>query len=160
MPRPGPGHRGEGYVAAQFVLLVLVIVGPTQFGGWPRGTIVATASVNAAVLVLVIAGVLLLGAGTRQLGANLTPLPYPKKGSTFVDRGIYRLVRHPLYGGLMLLAVGWSVRRGGGLALLYAGLLIALLAAKSRIEERWLVARYPDYGAYCARTKRFLPFVW
>lgn len=142
------------------MLLVLVIVGPRQFDGWPGGVIVPTAPVSAAVLVLVAAGVLLLGAGTRRLGANLTPLPYPKDGSTFVDRGIYRRVRHPLYGGLMLLAVGWGLRRGGGFALLYAGLLIALLAAKSRVEERWLAARYPGYAAYRTRTKRFLPFVW
>ena len=154
------GNRGEGYVATQFLLLVLVIAGPTQAGGWPPVLLAPGAAVNAIAVVLVAAGALLLGAGTLRLGSNLTPLPYPKRDSRLVDTGVYRYVRHPLYGGLILIAFGWSLRRGGGLSLLYAGLLVVLLVAKSRLEERWLAVRYPEYRAYRGRTRRFLPFLW
>jgi protein-S-isoprenylcysteine O-methyltransferase Ste14 len=158
--RPRFGSRGEGYVAAQLLLLVLVIAGPTQVGAWPPLSIPPNAPVGVAVIVLVAAGAVLLAAGTLRLGSNLTPLPFPKSDGTFVTGGVYRRVRHPLYGGLMLVALGWSLRRGGGLSLLYAGLLVALLTAKSRLEERWLISRYPDYAAYRRRTRRFVPFLW
>jgi protein-S-isoprenylcysteine O-methyltransferase Ste14 len=145
------GGRGELYVAAQFVLLALVIAGPTHIGGWPLDTVAVVST---------ICGALLLVAGTRQLGRQLTPLPYPKDDGALVDRGVYRYARHPIYGGLMLLALGWSLRRDGGLALAYAGLLAGLLFLKSRVEERWLLNRYPRYAAYRARTRRFIPWFW
>ena len=40
------------------------------------------------------------------------------------------------------MAAGWAFRRGGGLTLLYALLLVTLLAFKSRREETWLLARH------------------
>jgi protein-S-isoprenylcysteine O-methyltransferase Ste14 len=161
--RPVPpsrfGGRGESYVAIQFLLLALVIAGPAQVGGWP-GLLPDTLALRAFALTLSAVGALLLVAGGRRLGRNLTPWPVPKPTSTFVNQGVYRYARHPIYGGLILLAFGWSLRRGGGLALVYAGLLVALLFVKSRVEERWLDRRYEGYHAYRARTRRFVPFVW
>jgi protein-S-isoprenylcysteine O-methyltransferase Ste14 len=157
--RPRFGERGELYVVVQFVLLVLVIAGPVQIAGWP-GRLDERTVTNLLALALVVAGATLLLAGSRVLGRNLTPLPYPKEGGTLVSRGIYQYARHPIYGGLILLACGWSLRRGGGLVLLYALLLAVLLHVKSGREERWLAARFPAYGAYRARTRRFIPFVW
>jgi protein-S-isoprenylcysteine O-methyltransferase Ste14 len=159
VPRRTIGHRGELYVVAQFALLILVIAGPVSMGGWP-GQLTASLPLNVVAFGSAVAGVVLLSAGTRRLGPNLTPLPYPKHDGVFVDRGIYRVVRHPIYGGLMLLAFGWSLRRGGGLALAYTILLVVLLTLKSRAEERWLLGRYPGYAAYRLRTHRFVPFVW
>lgn len=60
----------------------------------------------------------------------------------------------------MLLAFGWSLRRGGALPLACAFLLAVVLVLKSRAEEHWLVGRYPGYAAYRLRTRRFVPFVW
>jgi protein-S-isoprenylcysteine O-methyltransferase Ste14 len=156
---PRFGARGEFYVVIQFVLLVLVIGGPVQISGWPD-RLTERVLTDVLAVVLVIAGAALLVAGTRTLGRNLTPLPYPKAGGTFVDRGVYRYARHPIYGGLMLLACGWSLRRGGALALAYSLLLAVLLHVKSGREERWLAARFPAYAAYRAHTRRFIPFVW
>lgn len=159
MVRPRFGARGESYVIAQFVLLLLVIAAPAHVRGWP-GRLPASLTLDTIAVALVVAGAVLLIAGTRSLGRNLTPLPYPKEDGVLVDRGIYTSVRHPIYGGLILVAFGWSLRRGGGLVLLYATLLASLLYVKSRREEDWLTARFPAYTAYRARTRRFLPFVW
>jgi protein-S-isoprenylcysteine O-methyltransferase Ste14 len=157
--RPRFGARGESYVIAQFVLMLVVIAAPAQVRGWP-GRLPPSLTLDVVVVASVVAGVVLLTAGTRGLGRNLTPLPYPKDNGVLVDRGIYTYVRHPIYGGLILVAFGWSLRRGGGLVLLYATLLAGLLYVKSRREEGWLTARFPAYTAYRARTRRFLPFVW
>jgi protein-S-isoprenylcysteine O-methyltransferase Ste14 len=146
-------------VAIQFVLLALVVAGPLQVRGWPE-RLEATATIGViAVMMIIAGGGLLVGAG-RRLGRNLTPLPVPKETGTLVTHGVYRYARHPIYGGLILLAFGWSLWRGGGLALAYASLLVGLLLAKSRVEERWLTRRYDGYAAYRARTRRFVPFVW
>ena len=74
--------------------------------------------------------------------------------------GIYARARHPIYGGAILLAAGWSLLfatpLGGALTLV----LLAFFELKARREEHWLVERYPEYEAYRARTrKRFLPYV-
>ena len=156
---PGRGRRGELYVVIQFVLLALVIVGPVQVGQWPV-VLPDHVAMSVAAIGLVLGGALLLITGSRRLGRNLTPLPYPKPDGTLVEQGIYRYVRHPIYGGLMLLAAGWSLRRGGGLVIGYTLLLAALLVAKARVEEQWLTAKHHGYPAYKARTRRFLPFVW
>jgi protein-S-isoprenylcysteine O-methyltransferase Ste14 len=39
----------------------------------------------------------------------------------------------------------------------FAALLAAFFRLKSEREERWLETRYPDYAAYRARTRRFIP---
>jgi protein-S-isoprenylcysteine O-methyltransferase Ste14 len=153
------GDRGEWLVVAQFVLLLLVIAAPAQIRAWPP-LVPEGALLRGLVLTFVALGSVLLIAGTRQLGPNLTPLPFPKPGGTFVQNGIYGYVRHPIYGGLALVAVGWALRRGGGLVLVHAVLLCAVLEVKSRVEERWLDQRYAGYAAYRRRTRRFIPLVY
>ena len=60
-------------------------------------------------LVLMAAGALLLGRALLDLGRNLTPTPRPRSDAELVDGGVYRLVRHPMYGGLLLTALGLSL---------------------------------------------------
>jgi protein-S-isoprenylcysteine O-methyltransferase Ste14 len=153
------GARGEWYVAAQFALMLAVAAGPVQVLGWPPRLAVGH-RLDLFAGGMMVVGLLLVLAGAHRLGTNLTPLPWPTAGGVLVDRGIYARVRHPIYGGLMLMAAGWACRRGGGLALLYAVLLVALLAFKSRREETWMLARHAGYDAYRRRSRRFLPFLW
>jgi protein-S-isoprenylcysteine O-methyltransferase Ste14 len=153
----GFGARGEGYVVLQSLLLLVVAVGPRgpalgDWAGHPATRLLA--------VVLVAAGAALALAGLLRLGRNLTPLPYPRESGVLVERGIYALVRHPIYGGLMLLALGGALGRNGVVPLAVAALLAVVLAAKSRREESWLESKHPGYAAYRSRTRRFLPFLW
>ena len=73
--------------------------------------------------------------------------------------GVYRRVRHPIYGGLILIAVGWSLI-SSPLALVFTFVLGLLLEVKSRLEESMLVQRFPEYDAYRDRVRwRFVPGV-
>jgi len=73
--------------------------------------------------------------------------------------GAYRLVRHPIYGGLILVALGWSLN-SSPLALVLTVTLALVLEAKSRLEESMLALRFPEYGAYRHRVRwRFVPGV-
>jgi protein-S-isoprenylcysteine O-methyltransferase Ste14 len=110
-------------------------------------------------VVLAIMGAVLVAASGRALGAAMTPLPEPKTGGQLVARGPYRLARHPMYGGVLLIFVGVSVARSALALVLTAGLAL-LLWRKSLVEERRLAERYADYEAYRSRTPhRFFPFI-
>lgn len=84
----------------------------------------------------------LLVAGVASLGPSLTPYPKPTEGSTLRERRAYRLVRHPIYGGFVLLGIGWSLLMSP-LALVPTALLFATFELKSRFEETLLAERYP-----------------
>jgi protein-S-isoprenylcysteine O-methyltransferase Ste14 len=100
-----------------------------------------------------------MGTGVVALGGALTPYPRPRPGAHLRDRGPYALVRHPIYGGVVLSALGWSLWRSP-LALAPSALTAAFLDLKSRREERWLEDTHPDYALYRQRVRgRLLPFV-
>jgi protein-S-isoprenylcysteine O-methyltransferase len=76
-----------------------------------------------------------------------------------VQTGLYRLVRHPSYTGLLIAFLGLGVFFANWLSIF--GLLIPItLAVFNRVakEEHALLASLgSEYAAYCARTKRFIP---
>jgi protein-S-isoprenylcysteine O-methyltransferase Ste14 len=105
-------------------------------------------------------GAILLVTAAANLGPSLSPLPEPAQNAEHVERGWYRLIRHPIYAGLILCAFGFAgaTRSWSRFALAFA--LALMLDAKSRDEERRLAARYPMYEAYAQRTKRFIPWLY
>jgi len=157
---PSLGPRGEGWVALQGVIFVTIAAaGVSLPGTWngPAATLAAAAGWS-----LIAAGVLLAGGGILALqgGDALTALPHPRDEATLVDRGAYRLVRHPIYGGLVLAAAGWALTRLSIAALLATIVLLAFFDLKRRREEAWLETRFPEYAAYRARTRRLIPWVY
>ena len=162
MPQPPwwKGSRGEWYVIAQFVFFALVIFGPRTWSGSPAWTspYAELGSIGGGILLLM--GGLLAVAGIFGLGANLTPLPYPKDQATLVETGPYRLVRHPIYSGAILMAFGWALWVHGWLTIGYAIILFVFFDVKSRREEQWLKAKFPGYVAYQKRVRKLIPFVY
>jgi len=155
---PELGRRGGGWVAVQAVLLAGVFLSALVGLGWPDELEIAAYAVSAALLA---SGASLLVAGAVQLGPALTPLPAPRQSGELVTHGLYRLVRHPLYGGGLLIALGWSGIFGSPLGLALTVLLELFFELKSRREEQWLVDHYPGYAEYRRRTpRRFVPFVY
>lgn len=103
-----------------------------------------------------------LGIGAvASFGTAITPSPQPRAGALLVDRGVYRLVRHPMYGAILCSTLGVGLAAQSVPALLVTALLAALLRFKSAREERILgvvVTRYPEYRNRVSH--RFLPWVW
>ena len=99
-------------------------------------------------------------AGVRALGRNLTPYPKPLQDSKLVQRGVYGVVRHPLYAGLAFAMAGWALAWSSGAALAASLALTVLLDAKARREEQWLFERFPGYAVYAARVRRLLPWIY
>ena len=85
--------------------------------------------------------------------------PTPRANGQVVQRGPYRWIRHPMYSSIALcgLACACAARQTWVWLALVALLLVLL--AKALLEERWMAQQHPDYAAYLARTKRFVPWL-
>ena len=111
-------------------------------------------------LLLAVVGALLVVLGVLSLGRSFTPLPRPRARTRLRQGGIFRLVRHPVYGGTILIGLGWSLA-DAPLGLMPTLLLALLFDLKARREETWLIERFPEYDAYRARTpRRFVPWLY
>jgi protein-S-isoprenylcysteine O-methyltransferase Ste14 len=85
------------------------------------------------------------------MGPSLSPFPRPPRGAELVDRGPYRVLRHPIYVGGALFFAGLSlVFSAWGLAL--TAVVAVFWIAKARLEERHLLERFPEYAEYRRRT--------
>jgi protein-S-isoprenylcysteine O-methyltransferase Ste14 len=104
-----------------------------------------------------LAGTALVLPGLLQLGRNLTPLPKPKEHAVLVQHGIYGVVRHPLYSGLLFSLLGGALvtQRLSRLAVALAS--AAFFDAKARREELWLVEKFPEYAAYRRNVRKLIP---
>lgn len=154
---PSLGPRGEGWVAIQVVLLGLVVIAGTLGPAWEGMARIATTIAGA---ILLAAGGILAGKGLLDLRDALTPLPHPRDGSELIETGTYSLVRHPIYGGLVLGAAGYGLVTASPAAVIGAIVLLGFFRLKSAREEQWLAARYATYEAYRARTRRLIPFIY
>jgi protein-S-isoprenylcysteine O-methyltransferase Ste14 len=75
------------------------------------------------------------------------------RGQHVVDGGPYGLVRHPIYAGAFLSALGAPLVLGSAWGLIGSGLLIALTARRAVLEERFLSEQLPGYRDYAARIR-------
>ncbi len=159
-PFPRLGRRGEGWVAAQFGLIGAVAVtswlGP-PWSVWSPGSAVWRYPLA---VTLGLGAAALGGPALAHLGNSLTPYPRPRENGTLVAHGVYRHVRHPMYGAVLLGSTALALI-GSPLALVPAGVLALELEAKRRVEEHWLEDHYEGYRAYRARTRwRMVPGLW
>ena len=92
------------------------------------------------------------------LGHRFSGLVAIQPGHTLVTSGVYGVIRHPSYLGLLVNALGWSLAFRSGVGVLLTALMIPPLLARIHAEERLLRAQFGDeYDAYCARTSRLIP---
>jgi len=97
----------------------------------------------------------------RMLGDSFTFDVRVRVAQPVVDRGAYRLVRHPSYSAGMLLFAGIGLSLTNWLSLFVVLVAPAIAYAyRISVEERALVdALGPAYALYMKRTKRIVPFV-
>jgi protein-S-isoprenylcysteine O-methyltransferase Ste14 len=95
------------------------------------------------------------------LGDRFSGLVAIQPGHQLVTSGIYRIIRHPSYLGLMISSLGWSFAFRSGVGLILCGLTLPPLLARIAAEERLLQAHFgAEYDAYRARTWRMIPGLW
>lgn len=154
-PPRGAG-LGHALVAAQFGLMAgLVVLGAQALQPWSTWP-----SLVAAALLAGAGGALGLAALAANRPGNFNIHPAPRAGGQLVAHGPYRWIRHPMYAAVLLLTAAAAVVAGSALAASCWATLLAVLLAKSTLEERWLSAHHEGYAAYCRRTRRLVPGVF
>jgi protein-S-isoprenylcysteine O-methyltransferase Ste14 len=95
------------------------------------------------------------------LGDRFSGLVAIQPGHRLVTGGIYGVIRHPSYLGLLLNALGWGLAFRAVVGVLLTALLIPPLLARMNAEERLLHSQFGDeYEAYRKRTSRLLPGIY
>jgi protein-S-isoprenylcysteine O-methyltransferase Ste14 len=150
--------RGGGWVVAQVVLIAAIVSSALLGLEWSDAVEPFARAVGGLLLGV---GVIVLAAAGVGLGSALTPFPAPRPNAQLRTSGIYAHVRHPMYGGGIVIGLGWSIIFATPLGLVLTLLLAVFADLKSRREERWLEQTYPSYGDYRARVRhRLIPFIW
>ena len=92
------------------------------------------------------------------LGRRFSGLVAIQPDHRLVTDGLYRVIRHPSYLGLIVNTFGWALAFRSILGLLLATLLIPILVVRIRAEEALLFSHFgAEYQAYRARTWRMIP---
>jgi protein-S-isoprenylcysteine O-methyltransferase Ste14 len=95
-----------------------------------------------------------------QLGSSFTPFVKPKEQGDLKTTGIYSIVRHPMYLGVMMLAFGWSLIWGTLLGIILSFLFFFVLDRKASEEEKLLTQKYFEYIEYKKHVKKMIPFIY
>jgi protein-S-isoprenylcysteine O-methyltransferase Ste14 len=84
-----------------------------------------------------------------------------ERRQTVVSRGVYALVRHPMYLGGILMFLGTPLLLGSVGGILTGLALTLLLMMRIPLEEAMLLRDLEGYGDYCKKVRfRLVPFIW
>jgi protein-S-isoprenylcysteine O-methyltransferase Ste14 len=109
----------------------------------------------------VMAGLLFAGWARWHLLRNWSGTVTVKEDHTLIRSGPYRLVRHPIYSGMLLALFGTALAIGSARGFIGAGLILFGFLLKLRVEEARMRETFPaDYDEYSRRTARLIPGVF
>lgn len=133
----------------QFGLIIILAMYPDSATVDSRTNILGT--------VVIAVGLVLLFAGFRGLGKSLTANPVPNQDGVLVTTGVYGIVRHPIYLGLLIITFGLVISSGVWAQIVVWLALAVLLVYKMRWEEVLLTAKYKGYAEYMAKVPAIIP---
>jgi protein-S-isoprenylcysteine O-methyltransferase Ste14 len=112
-------------------------------------------------LALFVVGSVLRLASVFVLGRRFSGLVAIQEGHELVTGGLYRVIRHPSYLGLLLGLFGWALVFRSAIGVLVSLLVLPLLVARMNAEEALLESEFGErYADYRRRTWRLVPFVY
>mmetsp|Transcript_34063 Transcript_34063/g.70329 ORF Transcript_34063/g.70329 Transcript_34063/m.70329 type:complete len:420 (+) Transcript_34063:115-1374(+) len=149
------GTRGEKYLAVIFVLSCSIIIGLHSVL-----EMVIRFFIGLSASIYVVVGLGLIVTGMFELKSNLSLFYLPIDRNKLVTSGVFRMVRHPVYGGLLLLCIGLSITSQRWDKMVLSVLLGLVLDKVSDLEEAALLQEHPlAYQAFIKSRKKFIPFL-
>ena len=146
-----PGFWDYLLVTLQFLLLAAYLFLPELYGDYLRQGLQIIGG-----LTMLSGSVVLLWA-LLQLRENLRVFPTPIVGGHLVTKGIFRWIRHPIYSGIIFMALGYAIYNSSFNHLVMALLIFLFFYIKASYEEERLAQVYPEYATYKLRSGMFLP---
>jgi protein-S-isoprenylcysteine O-methyltransferase Ste14 len=156
--RESPASRAAHLVPLSLAAALLALPSLPGWLGERWGTDRAATAVTA--IALVGAGLAFSVWARRVLGGNWSASVTLKEDHEIVRSGPYRLIRHPIYTGLIVAVAGSALASGEWRGLVALGIAVAALWRKLRVEERWLAAEFgAGYADYRRQTRALIPFI-
>ena len=110
---------------------------------------------------MIAAGAVINILGRLQLQGNWANHIKIYQGHSLVNRGVYRIVRHPLYASIMLMLLGGSLAYKNWLsAVLTLFVFVPFMHYRARQEEALLQEEFLEYAEYKKTTGMFFPKLW
>jgi protein-S-isoprenylcysteine O-methyltransferase Ste14 len=158
-------RQSSGSRILQIFLLVgayvLIVDGELGWNWLNQRLVPAGNASTGAGYVLLLAGMLFAGWARVFLGGNWSSNVTLKQDHTLVRSGPYRIVRHPIYTGLLVALVGTAIALGE--LRCFLGVILAAIAwkIKSVTEETLMVQQFGDqYARYREQVKSLVPYLW
>lgn len=109
---------------------------------------------------LVLAGIAFSIAARVWLGGNWSGIVTLKQDHELIRRGPYRLVRHPIYTGMLVAILGTAIAQGELRSVFAVALVTAAFVRKIGIEEAFLTDAFgAAYDRYRHEVPALIPFV-
>jgi len=142
--------------ASVFFILIFVISALDHHFVWSR----VPAPLSIASDAFVVLGLLTIFLVFRE-NTYTSAIIEVREGQRVISTGPYRVVRHPMYSGALMMLLFTPIALGSFWALLAVPPLFGVIAFRLQREERFLAKSLPGYGEYCQKTRyRLVPFVW
>jgi protein-S-isoprenylcysteine O-methyltransferase Ste14 len=145
-------------------IVIMISIGAGVFiaGNWRAGALPYGRACAVTGTVVFAAGLIFRWWAIVTLGRFFTVDVTIEKDHELVERGPFRLVRHPSYTGVLLAFVGFALtlRNWGAILVVLVPIFVAFVRRMNVEEEALGRALGDEYVAYIRRTKRLIPGVY
>ena len=147
-------------VFAVAVVVILVVRSQSPGSAWHRALWAPGSGVSVVATSLVVLGAAFAIWARLTIGRNWSGNVTLKEGHELVVTGPYRVVRHPIYTGLIAMGVGTALEYAEPVGFLVLALGVAVFAIRIPAEERLMTETFPDqYPEYRRRVRAVIPFL-
>ena len=143
-------------VGVQALLLILLVLLPKR-----RSLFAPPDFLDVLGIILMVGGLALVIVSLVSLGAALTPTPVPQESAALRTKGVYSLVRHPVYSGILVAALGFTLAVGSIWQVIMWVALALFFYAKAFWEDRLLAEKHGVAWFDSAdHVSSFIPRFW
>ena len=143
-------------VGAQALLLILFVLLPKR-----RSLFAPPDFLDVLGIIRMVGGIALVIISLVSLGAALTPTPVPQESAALRTKGIYSVVRHPVYSGILVAALGFTLAVGSIWQVVMWVALAVFFYAKAFWEDRLLAEKHGvAWFDYADHVSSFIPRFW